>query len=74
MLVSTASAPASEVAGVDLRDHVRLGQVQDLGVALLAPEIVQREVGGLDLRAHGPIEDQDPFTQGVKEVAHVLGL
>ncbi len=54
--------PGLEVAAVDRGDDVRAGQVQVLVAALerFAAEVGGAEVSGLDGRAHGAVEAEDP--------------
>ncbi len=58
-----------EVGAVDLADDPRLGQVEDVVVALQVDRVVAQRLAaegrlvqavGLDHRAHGAVQDQDP--------------
>ena len=53
-----------EVRLVDAADDVRPGDVEDLVAALVALEVVQRGVCGLQHRAHRAVGDDDAFGQG----------
>ncbi len=65
-----------EVLPVDLPDHVRLGEVQQVAVALdvarpvgepVAAELLLPGREALDERAHGAVDDQDALAQGAAE-------
>ena len=70
VLVSTTSAAGLEERGMDVLDDVRPAEHEDVVVAVLAPEIVEREVVGLDVGAHGAVVDDDAFLHGFEVVAH----
>ena len=59
-----------EIGAVDVAHEVRAGQVQDLGAVLLPPEIVERQVAALDLRAHAAVEENKALTGVVEQVGH----
>ena len=56
-----------EVGVVDGADHVGPGVVEDLVAALVALEVVEREVGRLEHRAHRAVRDQDPLPQRLEQ-------
>ena len=60
-----------EVVAVDLLDDVGAGLVEDLVAALEVVEVVQRQIGFLQLSAHGPVAHQYPLRQGVEQVGVV---
>ena len=53
-----------EIGGVDPLDHVRPGRAEDLAAPLEVLVVVEGEVGGVEHRPHGPVEDQDTLAQG----------
>ncbi len=61
-----------EVGPVDARDHVGPGGVEDLVAALVALEVVETEVGGLDHGAHGAVRDDHTLGQGGEEIRRRL--
>ena len=72
VLVSMMSAPASRYCAVDVLDDLRLGEVQQVVVALqvagpvleaLAAKSRFVQMVALDHGAHGAIEDDDAFAQ-----------
>ena len=52
---------------MDRPHDVGPGHVEDLVAALVALEVVQRRVPGLQHRAHGPVGDDDPLGAGSTE-------
>ena len=58
--------------GVNVPDEVRPGEDEVIvaPVQLRTSEIVRGRLQSLDARAHGPVEDQDPFPQGFEISAH----
>ena len=64
--------PRLEVVAVDLLDDVGAGLVEDLVTALEVVEVVERQIGILQLRAHGAVAHQYPLRQGVEQVG-VIG-
>jgi hypothetical protein len=72
VLVSIRSAPGGQVARVDVADHVRARQAQQLVVALhvlvkvfeaLAPVLRLAELEALDHGAHGAVQDGDALRE-----------
>lgn len=57
-----------EVRLVDLADHIRTGQVEDLVAALVPLELVQRQVVGLQHRAHRPVGHHHAFGQHTAQI------
>src|SRR5690606_30934979 len=76
--------PGGEVLPVDVTDHVRAGQLEEVEVTAVAPrgvgsveaEVVLGQVDLLEHRAPGPVEDQDALACQRLQVgtAHVLPL
>ena len=60
-------AADAEVRVVDRADDVGAGVVEDLVAALVALEVVEREVVGLQHGAHGAVRDEDPLLQSLKQ-------
>ena len=54
-----------------LADQLGPAEVQDLRAVLLAPEIVEREVAGLELAAHGAVQQHDAAPGEGEKVGHV---
>ena len=49
----------AQIAEVDVRNHVRAGEIEHLGAVLLVPEVgFDRQVARVDLGAHGTVEQQ----------------
>ncbi|GBD41835.1 hypothetical protein HRbin39_01222 [bacterium HR39] len=55
---------------MDVADDVGAGEDEDLGTVLPAVEVLEGEAAGLDLGAHGTVEQQHPFAQMVEKAAH----
>jgi hypothetical protein len=62
-----AVGPGGEVGGVDLADDVRPGAHEQLVAAVVALEVVGREVGVLDHRAHRPVAHEHALLHGPQE-------
>ena len=83
VLVSRMSAPASRYCGVDLADDLRLGQHQQVVVALevaarqsakrCAAVIGLAQLVALDHGAHGAVQDQDALLQLLVEQGGAFG-
>ena len=67
-------AAGGEVAAVDGLHEIGAGQGQQVVGPLLAAEVGDRELLPLDLRAHGPVEDEDPPGDGLAEGHGVVWL
>ena len=63
-----------EVGAVDGLDHIRAGVVEDLVAALEVVEVVEREIGRLQLSAHGAVAHHDPLRQGVEQIGVVRAI
>ena len=53
-----------------LADQVGAAEVQDLRAVLLAPIVVERELAGLELAAHGAVQQHDMAAGEGEEIAH----
>ena len=60
-----------EILGVDFLDDVGTAQHQDVVVAVLAPELIERKVVRLDSSPHGAVIDDDAFLDGFEKIAHL---
>ena len=67
VLVSTASAPASRYARWMCAHDVGAGVVEDLVAALEPGEVVERQVGGLQHRAHRAVGEHHALGERVEE-------
>ena len=63
-----------EVVAVDRLDHIGPGVVEDFVAALEVVEVVERQIGGLQLRAHGAVAHHDPLRQGVEQIGVVRAI
>ena len=59
-----------KVADMDLADQLGAAEVQDLRAVLLAPIVVEREIAGLELAAHGAVEQDDMAAGEGEEIGH----
>ena len=60
--------PHGQERFVDFLDHVRAAEVQHLGDVLVPqPVLVKIERAGLEVGAHGPVEDDDAFLHQLNE-------
>ena len=73
VFVSTMSLPAAKYASWIAADDVGPGDVEDLVAALEPVEVVQRQVRGLQHRAHRPVGDENTFREGFQQVRARLG-
>ena len=63
-----------EVIAVDLLDDVGTGLVEDLVATLEVVEVVERQIGVLQLGAHRAVAHQYPLRQGVEQVGVVSAV
>jgi hypothetical protein len=63
-----------EVVAVDRLDDIGPGVVEDLVAALKVVEVVEREIGRLQLSAHGAVAHHDPLRQGVEQIGVVPAI
>ena len=66
--------PSLKIGSMNVFDNVRPAQHQDFRAVLLAPEVIERGMPLLYLRAHGAVIDHDAFANCLKKGFHLYSV